>query len=215
MKPSLLIWDWNGTILMDVQECFDIANHMLAERGIPCIKDMNAYREVFGFPIKAYYEKLGYRFDKESYETVSDEFVELYLDRFSMNTLRPGIEALLKRIRKQGLSQVLLSASREDQLKAQTELFPGLSGCFEEIMGLPDHYAFSKAALARNFIARRGLNPESCLFIGDTDHDFEVSSAIDCPCVLLTEGHQSKARLEKTGAPVLEGLEALAEYIEL
>ena len=173
MKPSLLIWDWNGTILMDVQECFDIANHMLAERGIPCIKDMNTYREVFGFPIKAYYENLGYRFDKESYETVSDEFVELYLDRFSMNTLRPGIEALLKRIRKQGLSQVLLSASREDQLKAQTELFPGLSGCFEEIMGLPDHY------------------------------------------VLLTEGHQSKARLEKTGAPVLEGLEALAEYIEL
>lgn len=66
MKPSLLIWDWNGTILMDVQECFDIANHMLAERGIPCIKDMNTYREVFGFPIKAYYEKLGYRFDKEA-----------------------------------------------------------------------------------------------------------------------------------------------------
>ena len=54
MKPSLLIWDWNGTILMDVQECFDIANHMLAARGIPCIKDMNPYRDVFGFPIKAY-----------------------------------------------------------------------------------------------------------------------------------------------------------------
>ena len=76
MKPSLLIWDWNGTILMDVQECFDIANHMLAERGIPCIKDMNTYREVFGFPIKAYYENLGYRFDKESYETEGDSYID-------------------------------------------------------------------------------------------------------------------------------------------
>ena len=113
------------------------------------------------------------------------------------------------------MQQELMSAPDLDRFLSENQ-DNFLSGNILELLNaLFQKRNISKAALARNFIARRGLNPESCLFIGDTDHDFEVSSAIGCPCVLLTEGHQSKARLEKTGAPVLEGLEALAEYIEL
>ena len=59
MKPELIIWDWNGTILDDACVCKTIANIMLKERGIPTLPDMDAYRAVFGFPIKAYYEKFG------------------------------------------------------------------------------------------------------------------------------------------------------------
>ena len=33
MKPELIIWDWNGTILEDAGVCRTIANTMLAERG--------------------------------------------------------------------------------------------------------------------------------------------------------------------------------------
>ena len=216
MKPELLIWDWNGTILDDTTVCKDIANIMLGERGIPTLPDMDAYRAVFGFPIKAYYEKMGYRFGPadEPYESVADEFVILYDKMYRSSTLRPGIEAFLVRCREQGFRQVLLSATRLDQLLVQVAAFGTVGDRFEQKLGLTDHYAFSKAALARAFIEGAGIPRERALFIGDTDHDYEVSSAVGCPCVLLEGGHQSRERLLKIGVPVLKDLEALEAYLQ-
>ena len=216
MKPELLIWDWNGTILDDACVCRTIANIMLGERGIPTLPDMDAYRAVFGFPIKTYYEKMGYRFGPgdEPYEQVADEFVLWYDRLYRDAVLRPGIVPFLDRLKAQGYRQVLLSATRRDQLLEQVAAFGDVGDRFEQKLGLTDHYAFSKAALAKDFIESQGILRERALFIGDTDHDFEVSSAIGCPCVLLEGGHQSRARLEAMGVPVLPNLAALGDYLD-
>lgn len=216
MQPELLIWDWNGTILDDAEVCKIIANTMLEERGIRTLPDMDAYRAVFGFPIKAYYEKMGYRFgpEDEPYESVADEFIVWYDRLYRTSVLRPGIVAFLDTMRGEGYRQVLLSATRYDQLVEQVAAFGSVGDRFEQKLGLTDHYAFSKAALARAFIEREGIPRERALFIGDTDHDFEVSSAIGCPCVLLEGGHQSRERLLKTGVPVLRDLKELGNYLD-
>ena len=216
MKPELLIWDWNGTILDDTLVCRNIANIMLSERGIPTLPDMDAYRAVFGFPIKSYYEKMGYRFgpQDEPYEHVADEFIIWYDKLYRTALLRPGIVPFLDRLKGEGYRQVLLSATRYDQLVEQVAAFGDVGDRFERKLGLTDHYAFSKAALARDFIEREGIPRERTLFIGDTDHDFEVSSAIGCPCVLLEGGPQSRARLEAMGVPVLPDLAALGDYLD-
>ncbi len=216
MKPELLIWDWNGTILDDALVCRNIANIMLSERGIPTLPDMDAYRAVFGFPIKSYYEKMGYRFgpEDEPYEHVADEFIIWYDKLYRTALLRPGIVPFLDRLKGEGYRQVLLSATRYDQLVEQVAAFGDVGNRFERKLGLTDHYAFSKAALARDFIEREGIPRERTLFIGDTDHDFEVSSAIGCPCVLLEGGHQSRERLKAMGVPVLPDLAALGDYLD-
>jgi phosphoglycolate phosphatase len=215
MKPELLIWDWNGTILDDAGVCRQIADIMLGERGIPTLPDMDAYRAVFGFPIKSYYEKMGYRFgpEDEPYEHVADEFIVLYNRLYRTAALRPGIVDFLDRRKGEGYRQVLLSATRRDQLLEQVAAFGDVGDRFEQKLGLTDHYAFSKAALAKAFIEGQGIPRERTLFIGDTDHDFEVSSAIGCPCVLLEGGHQSRERLLKMGVPVLRDLSELESYL--
>ena len=154
MKPELLIWDWNGTILDDALVCRNIANIMLSERGIPTLPDMDAYRAVFGFPIKSYYEKMGYRFgpQDEPYEHVADEFIIWYDKLYRTALLRPGIVPFLDRLKGEGYRQVLLSATRLDQLLVQVAAFGDVGDRFEKKLGLTDHYAFSKAALARDFI---------------------------------------------------------------
>ena len=215
MKPELIIWDWNGTILDDALVCKTIANIMLSERGIPALADMDAYRAVFGFPIKGYYEKMGYRFGPgdEPYESVADEFILWYDKLYRTAALRPGIVDFLDRRKGEGYRQVLLSATRYDQLAEQVAAFGSVGDRFEQKLGHTDHYAFSKAALAKAFIESEGIPRARALFIGDTDHDFEVSSAIGCPCVLLEGGHQSRARLEAVGVPVLRDLTALETYL--
>ncbi|WP_081804819.1 HAD hydrolase-like protein [Draconibacterium orientale] len=45
--------------------------------------------------------------------------------------------------------------------------------------------------------------------IGDTNHDFEVAQQLELDCILVADGHQSKERLEATGAKVIDELELL------
>ena len=57
MKPRCVIWDWNGTLLDDLQLCLRLLNEMLEEDGCPNRYDLAAYREIFGFPVVDYYRR--------------------------------------------------------------------------------------------------------------------------------------------------------------
>ena len=68
-KYDTIIWDWNGTLLNDLDLCLTIANKMLANHQ-PTPIDLAGYRNAFGFPITSYYEKIGIDLQKESFEAL-------------------------------------------------------------------------------------------------------------------------------------------------
>ena len=41
----------------------------------------------------------------------------------------------------------------------------------------------------------------------------QVAQEAGCPCVLLAQGHQSRARLETAGVPVLESLSQVPAFL--
>ena len=67
MRPELILWDWNGTLLDDVELCVDALNRLLQSYGYPQRYDRNQYRAIFGFPIEEYYIRAGFDFSKNSY----------------------------------------------------------------------------------------------------------------------------------------------------
>jgi len=54
-----IIWDWNGTLLNDIQLCVQTINEMLDKRNLPLLS-VNDYKDVFSFPVKNYYQKIGF-----------------------------------------------------------------------------------------------------------------------------------------------------------
>lgn len=76
-KYDNIIWDWNGTLLNDIDLCLGIANQMLANHQDTPL-DMERYRNAFGFPITGYYEKIGIDLKKESFEVLTEKFVQQY-----------------------------------------------------------------------------------------------------------------------------------------
>ena len=54
-----IIWDWNGTLLDDVDISIAATNMLLEERGLPLL-DKKRYQEVFDFPVKDYYARIGF-----------------------------------------------------------------------------------------------------------------------------------------------------------
>ena len=211
MRPKLLIWDWNGTILDDRKLCFAIENELLRERGMREITE-EWYLDHFSFPVQDYYRRMGYTFETESYEAVSAIFMERYRARYRTCALRAGVLDVLNAAQAQGFRQTLLSVTRQDDLILQAETF-GAAQCFSEILGQADELARSKTERAEAYLAACGIAPDDALFIGDTNHDAETAAAVGCRCVLLTGGHQSAAVLRRCGVPVFDSVRALWERI--
>ena len=212
MKPKLMIWDWNGTLLDDMNFTYEIENRMLLERGMKSIPDKEFYLNNFGFPIKDYYIKLGYDFEKYPYEELAAEFHNLYTDGYRKCPLKDGAIKVLDIIKNEGIDQTILYASQQDRLLEQVEHY-GIKNFFKELLGLTDDFAHSKIERAKSYILSQGISVRDVLFVGDTDHDYAAASSVGCKCVLITGGHQSKKILEKCGAPILDSIEELPRFI--
>ena len=206
-----LIWDFNGTVLDDVRLGIECVNTMLAKRGLPILPDEESYRRVFGFPIDAYYRRLGFDFEKEDYDTVlAPEWVALYLAGENTCPMRRGVTETLEAVRRRGVEQIMLSASNRSQLEAQLTRL-GLERQFQEILGLDNIHARSKKNLAVEWKAR---HPEAVpLFLGDTEHDADVADAIGADCILLAGGHQNAERLAARGKAVISAVEEILDYL--
>ena len=59
-----IIWDYNGTLLNDLSIGVECINRMLTKRELPLLTT-ESYREVFTFPVKKYYELVGFDFNKD------------------------------------------------------------------------------------------------------------------------------------------------------
>ncbi|MBQ9750862.1 MAG: HAD family hydrolase [Clostridia bacterium] len=211
MKYTHLFWDFNGTIFSDMQAGIDAVNRMLGERGLPIISDMEAYREIFDFPIKEYYRKLGFDFDKEPYEVLAPIWVELYLENCCSAGIVDGVDTVVKAVSKTEIKQVILSACEKNMLCNQLEDL-GVIEYFDEIIGLDDIHAAGKLHLAREW---REKNPEAkILFVGDTTHDAETAEVLGADCLLFTGGHQSKERLLTTGCETIDGIVEILDHIK-
>ncbi len=209
MSASAIIWDWNGTLFGDVTAALGAINALLTRYALPPLT-LEKYHEVFTFPVKAYYERIGFDFTVHDWQDVAAEFIALYAQTSVSSVLNPGAADAVALARSRGMRQVILSASRDDHLKAQVARFPALAG-MEAVLGISDIYANSKQTLIADWLKRSGLRPGDVLLIGDTAHDAEVASACGCRCALHTLGHQPRSRLELTGAPVFG---TLAECVE-
>ncbi len=206
-----IIWDWNGTLLDDAWLCVDVMNGMLKERGLPQ-KMLDEYKELFDFPVRDYYLKLGFDFDNEPFDEVGMEFIVRYNKRQGETLLHPEVIDVLTKIKAHGFSQNILSAREQGELINETRLL-GVFGFFDHIRGLDDHYAHGKTDVGFHLVKEIGASKEKMLFIGDTRHDAEVASEIGIDCILIPNGHHSELRLQQLKLPMINTLNDLIRLL--
>ena len=211
MRYTHVIWDFNGTIVNDVEAGIKSENVLLARRGMPLIEDVDYYRSIFTFPIVDYYKKLGHDFERDPYEKLSVEWTEQYAVFSREAGLNEGVTELLDWFRARGCRQIVLSASELGILRGQLRDL-GVLDRFDEVLGLDNIEAYSKLDLAREWLARE--KPGPMLLLGDTEHDYETARLLGADCILLTLGHQSRATLERLGVPVLDSFAEVRNIID-
>ena len=214
MQPNgMIFWDWNGTLMDDVEYTRSCLNWLLEEYGYPQRFDLAAYREVFGFPIEEYYIRAGFDFARHPYPVLAQRFIDRYNAGVGSCPVSAHAADTLTQLSQRGWKQAVLSASRRDYLIEQVAE-RGLQGFFTELLGLADIYGKSKVQLGTDFLQQSGIDPAACVMVGDTTHDAEVAAAIGATCVLYTGGHQSRHRLEAVCPHVIDSLSELPGLLE-
>ena len=190
-----------------------IMNKMLYKNHLAPIS-ISQYRDLFSFPVKKYYEKLGFNFEHESFEKAGNEFIDEYKQHRYDAKLYPETELLLKLITEKGITNSILSAQHQIFLNDLT-CYYNIDKYFINIVGLDNHYAHSKVDNGIELIKEIEIDINKILMVGDTDHDFEVSQALGIDCILISHGHNSISRLKKTNAHIVDNLSKLAYFLEI
>ena len=199
-----IIWDWNGTLLNDTLLCVRTINNMLEKRDLQQLS-LARYKAVFSFPVKDYYQKIGFNFAAEPFEIPALEFIDSYNEGLSSCRLHENSNTLLQYFKSKGMRQFILSAMKQDTLDLCLQDHE-INHFFEHVSGLDNHYAASKLENGQKLISDCNLNAGDLVLIGDTVHDFEVANALGCQCILIANGHQSREILDSTGVQVLDEL---------
>lgn len=208
-----VLWDWNGTLLDDVEVNLRVVNNMLHDRGIDNVCDRQFYRDHFRFPVFGFYKDVGFSLDGVDFDAVAAEYVRWYTKLMPQAKTHEGVRETLGELNSRGIRQIILSATQRENLRVQVEHY-GLSGCFEQLLGVSDSRGNGKLHVAQEWLKTQDLKPEEIVMVGDTDHDYEVSGGIGCKCVLIANGHQSAKVLMRTGTKVIPNIRGLIAALE-
>lgn len=211
-KIKQIIWDWNGTLLNDVAMCVRVMNKMLQKYSLPRLT-CEKYKQIFDFPVKDYYVRLGFDFDQLPFHVVGHEFMDRYFEELPHCPLFYDTVDILKEIEQMEINQLILSAMEHNELEKSLEE-KGIRTYFSRVQGIDNHLASGKTELAAELLETSGFEAQETLLIGDTLHDLEVAQSIDCHCALIASGHFSKERLLEKHDLVFDNLTEFLSFFQ-
>lgn len=187
-NKSHVIWDWNGTLVDDVDLCIEIIREIASRHGIdPVEKD--EYLRKFRFPVSEYYRDIGLTEAIVHPQDLTKQFISLYAQKLHHLKLYHGISDLLLDLRESGIRQSILSAAHEHDLRRLLVHFQ-ISHLFTHVYGLHNHDAHSKIERGKELVNSIAEPLDHIVLIGDTLHDKEVAEHIGIDVILLSGGHQ-------------------------
>lgn len=218
--PAHIVWDWNGTLLHDIDVVIEATNASFAEIGIPPIT-LERYRDLFCVPIPRFYERLLGRLPTEQEWAVIDStFNGHYFARCDSAGLADGAARLLAAWQAGGQTQSMCSLAPHERLLPWVARL-GIDRHFVRIDGsgrtasrtTSGPFRGKASQMARHLAALGGrVAPERTVVIGDAADDALAAAHAGVKAVLYTGGSQSRRSLLGAGAPVAD---SLAEAVSL
>jgi phosphoglycolate phosphatase len=203
-EKNHVIWDWNGTLLSDIDLAVTAVNRLLQEENLKTT-DLDSYKKIFGFPVIDYYKRLGFDTSPAKFHELCERFNDYFHEGLAACSLWPGVRETLAHIHQSGKMQSILSASEQQLLNQSIKLFQ-IEEFFHNVFGIADKKAGSKVDRGRELMNKSGVAKSDTILIGDTDHDLEVGHALGIDVILVDHGHQCETRLKAIHSKVLKVL---------
>jgi phosphoglycolate phosphatase len=196
-----IIFDWNGTLLSDVNLTWSILTESLEQHDLKPIT-LETFRDLFSFPIKDFYRNIGVVRD-DHLQTFHDYFHKAYNERYSVDAhLFSGTMELIDALKNEGKHLSVLSAAEQNHLHEAVGHF-GVMPHMNHVYGVENRSAEGKAERGHHLISQVPHHKERTIIVGDTLYDADVAKALKIDVLLIADGHQSYKQLERSGCKIL------------
>jgi phosphoglycolate phosphatase-like HAD superfamily hydrolase len=210
-----IVWDWNGTLLDDLDIVIESLNVGTVRFGVGPI-DPEGYRDHFTRPVRGFYESLFARpISDMEWAQLNKSFHDEYYARVKRATLSVGARETIDRVAALGWSQSLLSMSIHDHL-LEIVSSHGIADRFTSVDGIRSPTGGLKARHLEIHLASQQMDPSTVLLVGDTPDDAVAAREVGAGIVLYDGGSHHLEALRALDAPVAHSLaEAIDHAIRL
>ncbi|HEX2357474.1 MAG TPA: HAD hydrolase-like protein [Micromonosporaceae bacterium] len=196
-----LVWDWNGTLLNDLDLVVSATNEAFVRAGGAPIS-ADEHRRRFRRPIAEFYgEMLGRELTGDGFAELDEVFHACYNAGLPACAL---VDDAVGALRAWPDTQSLLSMWFHDELVPAVDRH-GLTRHFARVDGQrvrPGGGLIFKAELLAGHLAALGVPGEAAVLIGDSVDDADAAAAVGAACVLYSGGFTDAERLRAAGRPV-------------
>ena len=203
MKLKAAIFDLDGTILDTLKDLSIATNYALKECGYP----ERTYEEIRQFvgngSLNLMRRALPEGYTEEELRRVHGVFNEYYKDHCEDNTgPYEGITELLTELKELGISLAVVSNKPDYGVQALCKRH--FDGMFEVVIGQREGMKIKPdPECLKSVIEELGADPESSVYVGDSEVDIETGVNSGIKCILCEWGFRDRAVLERAGAEII------------
>ncbi len=197
-----IVFDLDGTILNTLEDLACACNYVCELHGWPTFP-LDAYRYKVGNGMLKLVERImpaEYLGDEAMFAQVLAEFRARYAEHKEDHTAPyPGIIEALDSLRAAGITLAVLTNKDHDAALPLVERFFGRR--FTVVQGaLPAFPPKPAAPITRYVLEQLDANPQTTLFVGDSDVDVQTGHNAGLPVAGAAWGFRGVAELEAAGA---------------
>ncbi len=178
MKPKLVIFDLDGTLLDTIDDLKEAVNHAMSLRGFPTFT-RDEVMAMIGHGARNLMRKalpIGHK-DDDIVDAAYSDFKAYYITHIDVHTKPfPGIQDLMSTLHHEGV--MLAVASNKFQEGTEhliKEFFPEIP--FVAVLGgRPDFPLKPDPEIVGKVLRKAGVNREEAVMVGDSDTDMETAA---------------------------------------
>lgn len=207
-RYSLIVFDWDGTLLDSAVTITDCIQEAAREMGLP-IPDRETASHVIGLGLEDSLRRAVPTLAPERYMDFAARYRRHFLEREDSMQLFPGVRELLARLNGRGYRLAVATGKSRRGLERALEANTlgrhfVATRCGDETVPKPH------PAMLLELMRELEIRPRAALMIGDTSHDLEMARNAGVAAVGVTYGAHPEQALR-----ALEPLECVSSVPEL
>ncbi|MEX1037947.1 MAG: HAD hydrolase-like protein [Acidimicrobiia bacterium] len=213
MRKLHIVWDWNGTLLNDLDLVVRSVSESIGRFGHDPI-DADGYRDHYTRPVRAFYDSLfGRPVGDMEWADLNKTFHDIYYAGVDSASLADDARSTLDTGASLGFGQSLLSMSTHEHL-VPTVRAHGIDSYFTLVTGLKRPSGEIKAAYLKRHLLDQDVDPRTVVVVGDTPDDHMAAVSVGARSILYDGGSHHRHVLESQGAPLADTLTSALEMID-
>jgi len=193
---SLLIFDWDGTLLDSISSIVACTQEALRDLDQPPVPD-EQIRGAIGLGLRETVERFAPGCDEAMFHAIVETYGRHWLETYSHQPrLFPGVPALLEDLREEGYLLGLATAKGRKGLSRDLEA-TGMGELFLATRTVDEARSKPDPQMILDISDELGVKTDRTLMIGDTIHDLQMAHNASMGVVAVCSGSESRSVLEQ------------------